>query len=124
MGSEMCIRDRHLTSLKVCDWSGLIFGASANPRPLQKMAMSPSSIVHGGQHDTKYVTFEFLMHAAFVVDGIWGFMPEPARSSPWACSKKVGVHLCSNSTIRWGVDLLEIRSNKTIQFYPHQSLCL
>ena len=43
------------------------------------MAMSPSSTVHGGQHDTKYVTFELLMHAAFVADEILGFMLEPAR---------------------------------------------
>ena len=43
-----------LTSLKVCDWSGHIFGASASPRSLtKKLAMSPSSTVHGGQHDTK-----------------------------------------------------------------------
>ena len=55
-----------LTSLKVCDWSGHIFGASASPRPLtKKMAVSPSSTVHGGQHDTKYVTFELRMHASF-----------------------------------------------------------
>ena len=44
------------------------------------MAMSSSSTVHGSQHDTKYVTFALLMHAAFVPDEIWG-MPEPARSS-------------------------------------------
>ena len=43
------------------------------------LAMSPSSAVHGGQHDTKYVTFELLLHAAFVADEIWGFMLEPAR---------------------------------------------
>ena len=43
------------------------------------MAMSPSSTVHGGQHDARYVTFELLMHAAFVADEIWGFMLEPAR---------------------------------------------
>ena len=62
-----------LTSLKVCDWSGRIFGASASPRSLtKKLAMSPSFAVHGGQHDTKYVTFELLMHAAFVADEIWG----------------------------------------------------
>ena len=60
-----------LTSLKVCDWSGHIFGASASPKRLTKMmAMSPSSTVYGGQHDTKYVTFELLMHAAFVADKI------------------------------------------------------
>ena len=35
--------------------------------------------MNGGQHDTKDVTFELLMHAAFVADEIWGFMPEPAR---------------------------------------------
>ena len=37
--------------------------------------MSPSSTVtvHGGQHDTKYVTFELLLvlHAAFVADEFW-----------------------------------------------------
>ena len=71
-----------LTSLKVCDWSGHIFGASASPRSLtKKLAMSPSSTVHGGQHDTKYVTFELLMHAAFVADEIWSFMLETARTS-------------------------------------------
>ena len=41
------------------------------------MAMLPSSTVHGGQHDAKYVNFEFLLHAAFVTDEIW---LEPARS--------------------------------------------
>ena len=45
------------------------------------MAMSPSFTVHVGQHDTKYLTFELLMHAAFVADEIWGFMLEPARTS-------------------------------------------
>ena len=69
------------TSMKVCDWSRHIFGASASPRSLtKKMAMSPSSTVHGGQHDTKYVTFELLLHAAFVANEIWDFMLEPARS--------------------------------------------
>ena len=41
--------------------------------------MSPSSTAHGGQHDTKYVTFELLLHAAFVADEIWGYVLEPAR---------------------------------------------
>ena len=41
--------------------------------------MSPSSNVHGGQHDSKYVTIELLLHAAFVADEIWCFMLEPAR---------------------------------------------
>ena len=74
---------QYLTSLKVCDWSGHIFGASAIPtnRSLtKKMAMPPSSTVHGGQHDTKYVTFELLMHAALVADEIWGFILEPPRT--------------------------------------------
>ena len=41
--------------------------------------MSPSSTVHGGKHDTKYVTFELLLHAAFVADNFSGYMLEPAR---------------------------------------------
>ena len=65
--------DYLLTSLKACDWSGHIFGASASPRSLTKnLAMSPSATVHGGQHDTKYVTFELLLHAAFMADEILG----------------------------------------------------
>ena len=43
--------------------------------------MSPYSTVHGGQHDTKYVTFELLLHAAFVADEMWGDMLEPARTA-------------------------------------------
>ena len=34
--------------------------------------------MYDGQYYTKYVTFELLMHAAFVADEIWGFMLEPA----------------------------------------------
>ena len=34
--------------------------------------MPPSSTVHGGQHDTKHVTFELLLRAAFVAHEIWG----------------------------------------------------
>ena len=45
----------------------------------KKLAMSPSSTVHGGQNDTKYVTYELLMHAALVADEIWGGALEPAR---------------------------------------------
>ena len=48
--------------------------------PVLSFAMSPSPTVHGGQHDTKYVTFELLLHATFVADEIWGFVLEPARS--------------------------------------------
>ena len=43
--------------------------------------MSQSSISHGGQHYTKYVTLELLLDAAFVADKLWGFMLEPAW--PW-----------------------------------------
>ena len=42
----------------------------------KKWICHPSSTVHGGQHDTKYVTFELLMHAAFVADEIGGVMLE------------------------------------------------
>ena len=72
-----------LTSLQACDWSAQIFGASSNPRSLtKKMAKPPSSTIHGGQHDTKYVTFELLLDAAFVADEIWGVMLKPARMRP------------------------------------------
>ena len=47
--------------------------------------MLPSFTVRGGQHDTKYVTFELLMHAEFVADEIWGFMLEPARTRNFLC---------------------------------------
>ena len=33
--------------------------------------MSPSSTLHDGQYDTKYVTFEWLLRAAFM-DKNWG----------------------------------------------------
>ena len=53
-------------------WSGHIFDASTSPRSFKKkLAMSPSSTVHGGQYDTKYVTVELILHAAFVADEIW-----------------------------------------------------
>ena len=42
--------------------------------------MSLASTGHGGRHDTKYVTIELLLHAAFVADEIWGYMLEPARA--------------------------------------------
>ena len=50
--------------------------------------MSSSSTVQSGQHDTKYVTFELLVHAAFVADEIWGFMLESARNQV-PCYKQV-----------------------------------
>ena len=46
----------------------------------KKLALSPSSTVHGGQYDTKYVTFELLLHAAFVADESWSDTLEPARN--------------------------------------------
>ena len=42
--------------------------------------MSPSSTVYGGRHDTKYATFELLLHAGPVADEKWGIMLEPART--------------------------------------------
>ena len=55
------------------------------------MATSPSPTVHGGQHDTKYVTFELLIRAAFVTDEIWGVMLEPARTNvlPMTCERLI-----------------------------------
>ena len=67
-----------MTSLKVCDWSGHVFGASGSPWSLKtKMAMPPSSTVHGGQHDTKY--FTSILKSAFVADEVWGDTIEQAR---------------------------------------------
>ena len=80
---------QYLTSLEV--WSGHIFGASASPRSLtKKQAMTPSFTVHGRQHDTKWVTFELLLHAAFVADEIWGFMLEPGRRADCSTLNLVG----------------------------------
>ena len=77
-----------LTSLKACDWSAHIFGASVSPRSLKKKTahgtlfhcswrsawyqicdirvFAPSSTVHGGQHYTKYVTFEYCMRHSWL----------------------------------------------------------
>ena len=42
--------------------------------------MPPSPTVHGGQHDNKYVTFEWVLHAAFTADTAdWALKLEPAR---------------------------------------------
>ena len=69
-------------NMKVCDWSGHIFGASASPRSLTKkmaihrlplLLMAVSMIPN-----TRYVTFELIKHAALVADER-GFMVEPAR---------------------------------------------
>ena len=45
-----------------------------------KLAMSPSSTVHGGQYDTKYVPSVKPLHAASVTDTFWGVSLEPACS--------------------------------------------
>ena len=64
--------------MEACNWSGHIFGASASLRPLTKKNWAcHSSTVHGGLHDTKYVTVELLLHVAFVADEIWGDTLEP-----------------------------------------------
>ena len=48
-----------LTILKARGWSGHIFAASVSPSTsTKKLAMSPSSAVHGGQYYAQYVTFE------------------------------------------------------------------
>ena len=61
--------------MKACDWSGHLFGNGASPRPLdKKLATPPSSTVYGGQHGTKYVAFELLLHAAFMADELCGLM--------------------------------------------------
>ena len=36
------------------------FGPRDSPRPLKKLAMSPSSIGHEGQHDAKYSPFDWI----------------------------------------------------------------
>ena len=51
-----------------------------HPQPKKLATLLSSTVVHGGQHDTEYVTFELLLHAPFVADKIWGFMLEPART--------------------------------------------
>ena len=61
-----------------------VFATSASPAvgPEQKkLAMSPSPTVHGGHSmiNTKDETFEYLLHAVFVVDTTWGDKLEPVR---------------------------------------------
>ena len=52
---------------------GHVFTTSASPInrfSIKKLAMSPSSTVHGGEHESKYVAIELLLHAVFVADEI------------------------------------------------------
>ena len=50
--------DLYMTFLKARGWSGLNFLIFAFSTSNIKVAMTYSSAVHGGQYDTKYVTFE------------------------------------------------------------------
>ena len=69
---------------------GHIFGDSASPSSLTKeVAMWPSFPVHGGQRNTKYVTFELLSHAAFGTDENWDDMLETARTVVYHCTRTV-----------------------------------
>ena len=72
----------YLTSLKVSDWSGHIFDASASPGSLTRNRLcDPLPLLPAWYkvlRSTSYVAFELLMHAAFVAESFWGFMPEPA----------------------------------------------
>ena len=54
----------------------------------KKLATSPSCTIHGDQDDTKHVTFELLLHAAFVADELWSDMLEPARRWYGGCSSR------------------------------------
>ena len=114
-----------MTSLKVCDWSGHIFGASASPRSLtKKLAMSPSSTVHGGQHDTKYVAFELLMHAAFMADEIWGFLLEHqlvCMSRGESIFIVSGTYLAHTTLSRNSRIVCALVCNKDILYNPAQS---
>ena len=42
--------------------------------------MPSFSTVHGGQYDTKYVTFQVRLHAAFVAETCWGGKLKSART--------------------------------------------
>ena len=76
-----------LTSLKVCDWPGHIFGASASSRPLtKKLAMSPSTTVEEFMPVSMMPNIMWhaascyvLLHPSFGADEIWSFMLKPAR---------------------------------------------
>ena len=42
------------------------------------------------------MTFQILMHAAFVADEIWGFMLEPARSAYFSVDRSQFIHTLSD----------------------------
>ena len=67
--------EKHLTTIDLLEGLWSVGGTFSPPAPVlgpeqKKVAMSSSSTVHGGQYDAKYVTFEYLLHAAFVADTI------------------------------------------------------
>ena len=74
----------------------------------KEMVMSPSSTVHCGQDETKYVTFKLLMHAAFVVDEIWVFLLEPARKH---CENKIPTLIPSILTPKRGRSCFTLQLN-------------
>ena len=55
-----------LAFLMACGWWGHVFATSANPRSgKKKVVISPSFTVRGGEYDTKCVTIEWMVQAAF-----------------------------------------------------------
>ena len=60
-----------MTSLKACDWSGNIFGTSASPRFFTNKT-GYVTLCHGftAVSTIPNMTFELLLHAAFLADEI------------------------------------------------------
>ena len=68
--------------------------------------MSPSSTVHGGQYDTKYMTCEYLLQAAFVGGRISVVYLEPACSYILRAAEQGEAGLIEQSTCLAVVDCL------------------
>ena len=69
-----------LTSLKVCDWSGHIFGASASPKSLTKKRLChplPLIMAVSMIPNMWHSSCERMRHSWLTK--FWGFMLEPAR---------------------------------------------
>ena len=82
LGKSLNIIEEH-EGLSLVDTS---FAPRDSPRPLnKKLAMSPSSIGHGGQHDTKYSPFDWILRVAFAEEKIWGGLCEPASYKYFRC---------------------------------------
>ena len=47
---------------------------------------------------SKYVTFEWLLHAAFVPDKIWGYMRAPVGSTYYIGCRRCKTNLCRVNT--------------------------